>query len=522
MSLSTEDLDALLSGRVSLPNDFDARANEVDQQLAALNAAPTFSTMFTNDSIQKAESDKIGQRVVEIPSYVAPTPAPVYASKDVPGAIQGAYTSVHNIIKSLNEESDYVKKQQILVDLQASTGALLAQEQKKAREQAEQELGVKGLRDTLKQNEQLDRQDPKWAQFQSDSKVTSGIRQRLMQSEASVDRTAMNLLKENIELARLAKTIDGVIDFHSKDIAKKSAKADIKQENISTLVSTILPEVRRSFNLDNPALVSDQAFGEYILQAAKGGKDRDSIDALMTGAVRPDNYLVAGLAGNTIALRLAAAEQADRTGLDRTTVESQLIKAAKIVRDPEAFLAAAPALGMKKKDIDQLRSELLIGGKEAKAKLAEVALSKADDYLAAIQTASINGDILGWKKAAGETSVDQLPGAAPIIQDLQQKRGNSKIDIESFASAYLGQPGISKEEKFQRQQLLGDKYSTTLERARSGLYGREIDTVGLTNRLLTRTTLSLTDQGFGGGMQAAGSGLLDVLSGRGNLQYGVR
>lgn len=399
-------------------------------------------------------------------------------------------------LNAIAAEKDPIKKQQLMIATEASFGTLMAEKSKEARTLAEQQLGIEEMRKQLVNNEKLDRADPKWKDFQSDSKMTAQVRQTLTQLESRVDSHAQGLLRDNPDIARLAKTIDGNFALQRGLIQKaeladlnRTGKAEQKQEALNSLMSSIPPEVRGSFVKMNPSLQDDTTFAAYIMQAAKSGKDKDSFDALMTGAVTPENYLQAGLTGNTIAARLAAVEQASRTGLPKDVVEKNMQAAAAFVSQPEYFLKAATSTGlMTSAQAKVYAAKLAAGDKEGNKELALQRLALVEPFMSAIQKQTIDKDILSWPKAEGEPTIDQAPGALPVIEKFRATAGRNP-SIQEFSSAYLSQPGLTPQETSQRNQLVGDAYARALERSKMGIFGKSIDTVGAVNGILVQNAL---------------------------------
>jgi hypothetical protein len=88
------------------------------------------------------------------------------------------------------------------------------------------------------------------------------------------------------------------------------------------------------------------------------------------------------------------------------------------------------------------------------------------------------GDVTNWPKAIGETGIDQLPGAAPIIQELKTKTG--KADVESFMKAYTSQPNLTPQEVAKRMDDVRNLYRTTLTRVqRNSIFGSGLDVAGM-------------------------------------------
>lgn len=491
MSISTEDLQAMLSG-TSQPV---ADVNTIDQILANMNATISESPMVTNIPEERAQAEARGQRVV----YIQPSPSATIGSNTSTNnqSAGNPFATIQQQLDAITKETDLAKKQQLMVGLEASTGEFITQKAKEARILAQDQLGISTLREQLAKNEQLDRADPKWQKFQSDSKITAAIRQRLNQTEGQVDLHSQRILKEDGELARLVKTVDSSLALQRSLIQKEEAKnfnkeqdAAKKQESLDTLISTVPQEVRDSFVKMNPTLADNKAFGAYLMNATKGGKDRDNFDALMSGAITPSTYLQAGLSGNTIALQLAVAEQASRTGIPKDIVEKQIQSAYNFVHSPEKFVEASTQMGlMNAKQAKAYISKLAtVTDKEGKQALAQDRLALVEPYMAALQKNAIDSDVLKWSVGVGETAIHQAPGAQEAIQKLQA--AGQPVTVANFSKTFLSQPGLTDQEVAQRQALIGDAYARALSRATSGIYGKGIDVVGSTNALMVKNTMN--------------------------------
>ena len=427
----------------------------------------------------------VDKRKAENPNaFLAPS-GPVYAkaSSVTSSSTQGssitgadAFRNLQTQMEIIGKTADPTEKQKLLIGMEASAGSYLSEKSKEARILAEQQLGIAALREQITVNEQLDRKDPQWQKFQADSKITTGARQRLLQAEAQVDTHAKRLLGENGELQRFIQTVNGMTALQRSLIQKQegaAATAGQKAEQSLALINTISPEVRKSLELWNPALAQPENLISWVTTAAKSGKESASVDALLQGQLRPDNYLDAGLGGNTIAMNLAAVEQAARTGLSKDVVYSQLKTATADLLDPEKFKSIAPTLGIKKDVVNQENSKLLMANAKEKAEILQGRLRYIAPYIARLQQDNIDGDITNWPKMEGVADITTLPGAMPVIEQIRNQTGKGNISLADFARAYTTQPNLKPEEVAQRTALLSSTYDKVLDKVNSGVYATQ-------------------------------------------------
>jgi hypothetical protein len=490
--------------------DIDTEWNQrgqgvVDPFMEAMNTALRSVTrdfnsgqvpIFTNQLSVKDQESK------QAPVFLV-QPTNTFNTEAGTGKIGASATSASDPFKALTASmndfdkiKDPTEKYKALIALEASAGTLFTEKAKATRIAAENQLGVKQLREALAFNEQEDRNHPDWPKYQTDGKITAGIRQKLMQTEGQVDAHAQRLLKEDGELARFIKTVEGFGSLQRSLIQKEELKAIAgeaagakKAESIQNFVATIPMDVRASFIKADERNKDDAVFAANFLNEAKDAKNTGNMEALRNGSVRPENYFQAGLEGNPVALRFAAVEQADRTGLPMETVRGQLTLANRLVNSDSDFDKLAPVL-LKGPELKAYATAKALAGSDTRsqAQLKSIRVAAVNNYMGRLQQEAIDQDITKWSRAPGEAGIDQLPGAAEVIKEMTAK---GQKDIGSFATAYLAGQNLTPQEVAQRADLLAKQYATTLTRVRdNGIYGTNIDVIGAVNYIKTKASLN--------------------------------
>lgn len=320
-------------------------------------------------------------------------------------------------MQAIQGEKDPVQRAAMFADMQAQASVFKANIYQNVMQQAEAKLNIPGLEAALAQNEAADKADPRWQEFQSDSKMTAQIRQQILRARAQADNEAKQMLMGNTSIASMdaqLKTADALFRRMENLQARAEAKADASedrknatQENIlfrqqledQELVQATSPELLQRVQIIDPSLKGKSSV-ELARYIHKGVKDKETQVALTAQVEELPDLAVLGK--NASALKLLAAKEAELTGKDPATVTTEL----KTLREgmfndkllqqqlrtlyagqPEALkqvqmqLAQSAALGSTKQDQTQaeaLRWQIVQGA--AKQKVAENFLGDASTW----------------------------------------------------------------------------------------------------------------------------------------------
>lgn len=219
---------------------------------------------------------------------------------------------------SIRAMEDPVIRAQMMGQLQADAEVYKSQIRATVGEQAAIRLGVPNLEQMLAQNEALDRQDPRWADFQSDSPQTAKVRTQLMQARAAAEAETNRMLQSNISIAAIDAQLQAASQVYNRGEAA-TTRAETYQEQrklskemqIEETMQAMSPEKFSRMTLIEPSLSgsTERNIATYI---AKGIKDKDSLIALEA----PEEALadLTFLAGNAPAGRVLVAKEAEATG----------------------------------------------------------------------------------------------------------------------------------------------------------------------------------------------------------------
>lgn len=290
---------------------------------------------------------------------------------------------------AIQAEKDPVQRAAMFADMQAQASVFKASIYRNTMQQAEAKLGIPELEARLLQNEQADRADPRWKEFQADSKMTAGVRQQLLRARGQADNETKQMLIGNSSIASIDAQIQAA-DAMFKRMETLQARADARedasldrmnatQENIrfrqqledQELLQATSPELLKRVQVIDPSLGGkDQVSLARFIH--KGVKDKETQAALTATAEELPDMAVIGK--NQPASKVLVAEEAQRTGKSQEQVAQEL----KSMQDgmfndkllqaqlrtlyagqPEALrqiqtqLGAAKALGSTKQDIQQ-------------------------------------------------------------------------------------------------------------------------------------------------------------------------
>lgn len=319
-------------------------------------------------------------------------------------------------MQAIQAEQDPVARAQMFADLQTQAATFKSTLWANSLKSAEQKLGIPELEATLAQNEALDRSDPKWKQFQSDSPITARIRQQLLRQRAVADEEAKRSLQGNVTLASMDSQIAAATNIFNRmekqqDLRdnKEAAKQDrkdqfefqrqyVEQQQDQDMLQQTSPEMLTRMPLIDPSFVGKSAIdlARYI---NKGVRDAATKEALLA----PDEALpeLSIIRGNKAAERVLIAKEAERTGKSSDEVARNLkLMQQGMLNDKELEKQLRLVYPQDKAAIDAAKMQLqraALGGTKADKEAAQAL--KWQVAQAAVQRgaeANFYGDVSGW------------------------------------------------------------------------------------------------------------------------------
>jgi hypothetical protein len=425
-----------------------APSNDLPEGFDTPSSAPTLATQKKVDALQtkwgkqgfKFELDEKGQMVISNTPETRQAQAPTITAPTEDQRLVGKNLQAQ--INAIQTEASPEARQQLYQNLQVSAASEKARYWNEAMAQAGVKLQVPQLEAALAQNEALDRQDPRWAEFQSDSPITAKLRTQLQAARSQVDNEAKNMLAGNVGLAALTTQLAAMSKLMERkerlgeqlDIWKeqkeftKELQAEAEKER---LLETVSPEMIARASILDPSLNGKPA--EVIARhIVKGVKD----NAMKAVLAAPDEALSLLTFGedNKHAAKVLMKKEEERTGRTSADVADQM-----------------KAIGRTMTDEKQLRKDLSIvyrGDKKAQ-----------EEYLAAVTRAKVGGTKADKEAAHGARvqvalAVQARMAEARFTKDLRQWRGyadpmmqpaieksminTGKADLENVLAAYIG------------------------------------------------------------------------------------
>lgn len=405
------------------------------------------------------------------------------------GNSSGAKVGPKALIQRMQEisaEVDPDKKAEALVAFKGDAASMLTSMTKDIRSVAEVQAGIPALIHQVKQSEDLDKKHPAYSKYLTDSNSTLLVKQQLAAANANADRLTKQLTVENPELAGIAAQVDGFLKLNDQQLQKDLNRQDVQQQRIDEFMSAVSPETLEDVWTIRPDLKGNtKATAQFLSQELK--MNRKEWEPIVSGTIKPDELLMHGVMGNKVAAAMAVKKQVAATGLP----ESIVMKQAKVLND----FVNNPAVAEKAiKDFnlfdssDAAKSYQMLGMKgntQGAADQTKVRVALMDKLASRITVSAVDSNIDSWPVAPGSIGLINIPEAGPIFQSFQSASGR-KPTIQEFNNAFVNAADIPAEERVRRSTLVKEAYTNVLKKASSGIYGKDIDVIGLTNKLAVR------------------------------------
>ncbi len=120
-----------------------------------------------------------------------------FETHSMPTGPQMQGTELIKLMDTVDSEVNEKKRSQLMAQTHREVASYKAHAFAAAAKQAERELGVTSLEQQLSEAERLDRADPNYSKFRSDSPATAGIRDRLNQARLQIDPAITRILSKD-------------------------------------------------------------------------------------------------------------------------------------------------------------------------------------------------------------------------------------------------------------------------------------------------------------------------------------
>lgn len=461
-----------------------AQYDDVLMELAANNnnkPSTSSSPLITSESnLTNAQGEQ-----TFVPSYKPVKAKPVTAQEQT----QQMFTTLSEQMAALGEEKDPDKKANSLIAFKGAAAEAFAKVAGQTRTLAETQAGVPMLMQQVKQAEMLDRQDPMYSRHMADSKETAMLRQRLASAQSRSDLLSRRMIAENPTVANMAAQVDSFIKLNDVLLQKDLARQDIQEQKVAEFMGAISPEAKNDIWAIRPDLKGNEAATvQFLTQEIK--MNRKDWEPILSGTVKPEDLMLQGVTGNRVAAAIAIKKQVEATGLP----EGMVIKQAKVLNDFVNNPAAADKI---MKDFNLLANTKeqkayqmlgLKGDKQGQLEQAKTRLSLVETLASRLAVGAISNNVDQWPVEPGKLGLMNLPEAGTIFSEFQKGAGR-KPNIQEFHNAFVNVADIDPAERVRRSQIVQSAYSDMLKKASGGIYGTDIDVIGLTNKLAVKGVL---------------------------------
>lgn len=319
---------------------------------------------------------------------------------------------------------------------------------------AADKIGVTGLESELRQNEALDRADPKWQQFQADSPITAKLRAQLQSARGQVDDVAKTFLAANPTLASLdaqMKAIGPLVERQQKMAetwdtfkAQKQFMSEMKkEEDAQKLLEAASPEILQRAVIVEPSLAggSPVQIMKNLQTMKSSGAAKPKLEAIFAD---PDQLPAMAIGQrNPAAAKILAAKEAEATGQSISSISDQFKFMDRTLSNPDKMnQLARQVFGSDKQSLDQFNQaqklakfgnkEEKIAGEAAKVQLLMSSMVRGNEN-------QFMGNVSSWTGYNDPAMKAAIDNAAAVT---------GKTDMENVVASYLGDSiGLERQAK---------------------------------------------------------------------------
>lgn len=319
---------------------------------------------------------------------------------------------------------------------------------------AADKIGVTGLESELRQNEALDRADPKWQQFQADSPITAKLRAQLQSARSQVDDVAKTFLAANPTLASLdaqMKAIGPLVERQQKMAetwdtfkAQKQFMSEMKkEEDAQKLMEAASPEILQRAVIVEPSLAGGSPIQimKNLQTMKSSGAAKPKLEAIFAD---PDQLPAMAIGQrNPAAAKILAAKEAEATGQSVSSISDQFKFMDRTLSNPDKMnQLARQVFGSDKQSLDQFNQaqklakfgnkEEKIAGEASKVQLLMSSMVRGNEN-------QFMGNVSSWTGYNDPAMKAAIDNAAAVT---------GKTDMENVVASYLGDSiGLERQAK---------------------------------------------------------------------------
>lgn len=379
----------------------------------------------------------------------------------------------YNKMDLIQKEKDLDAKQKLMAELESDFSVYNTERLQRAQSLAEEKLGLANLRQQLVENEQLDKSDPKYLKYRSDSPITAQIRERLRVAEMQSYQMAEGIVKTDIDRMRHGSAVGSFIKIQERLIGEMLRKQGISVEEAERFGSSLNDTNRAALKALYPD-TPDEQLNIKAAQIAKTPALKHEAQVILDPGAKPEDMLTAAIAGVGMAEPYVVRQQALTTGQSPSVVQQELKTIKGLVEDPVKLKdVAGRYLSKDEKEALNLMlgQEMLTKSKEELQRIRLQKIETAVRVFRRVKAKEFENDVSRWTETVDGQQLSQIPELAETFASYAHKQ--RPMEISTLFSEYVG--NAPKEQKASRAALLQKFVFANAQKANSTLYGEVVD-----------------------------------------------
>jgi hypothetical protein len=379
----------------------------------------------------------------------------------------------YNKMDLIQKEKDLDAKQKLMAELESDFSVYNTERLQRAQSLAEEKLGLANLRQQLVENEQLDKSDPKYLKYRSDSPITAQIRERLRVAEMQSYQMAEGIVKTDIDRMRHGSAVGSFIKIQERLIGEMLRKQGISVEEAERFGSSLNDTNRAALKALYPD-TPDEQLNVKAAQIAKTPALKHEAQVILDPGAKPEDMLTAAIAGVGMAEPYVIRQQALTTGQSPSVVQQELKTIKGLVEDPAKLKdVAGRYLSKDEKEALNLMlgQEMLTKSKEDLQRIRLQKIETAVRVFRRVKAKEFENDVSRWTEAVDGQRLSQIPELAETFASYAHKQ--RPMEISTLFSEYVG--NAPKEQRYNRSALLQKFIFANANKANSTLYGEVVD-----------------------------------------------
>lgn len=383
-------------------------------------------------------------------------------------------------MRLIQQEKDFDAKQAMLGDLQSSFAVYGTERLQRAQNMAENRLGVNALRKQLIDNERLDRTDPKWAQYQSDSKITASVRERLRLAEMQSFQMADGIMKSDPEFLRHATLLTSFVKLQERLLQDQLQKQGIRSQEVEAITATLTEDNKAAIRAMYPELKTDDELKLRAAQLMKNPQFRQESSVILDPSAKPEDYLTAAVSGVSMAEPYVIQQQSRLMGQSHESVQQEIKMAKEMVNDPKSLEIFVNKFGspQEREAVKVMQGQaLLLKGKEEQRAHYLTKVNTVIGLMKRSKERTFMNDVSTWKPVDGQ-SLQDIPELNVLFTTKAAQK--QSVSFDELFKNYVG--GAPQELMAERAALLQKHIFNNGTQLNTGVYGQIVNMATLKSK----------------------------------------